>query len=163
MRGRKEELGAETSERGGSGGPGCAGRDWRLCIAIGLPSDSESRRLMNSASPSTSWSELSRGKPWPWPHHRRQALTAHACDRSTRGTEHKTRSSRPSLPRFSWFWDQSEVYETAPQKNNQKQTKEPLIVLTLKKWGCFLKMWRIGLHTCLWFLVLRNKLSRNRL
>lgn len=126
MRGRKEELGAETSERGGSGGPGCAGRDWRLCIAIGLPSDSESRRLMNSASPSTSWSELSRGKPWPWPHHRRQALTAHACDRSTRGTEHKTRSSRPSLPRFSWFWDQSEVYETAPQKKQPKTNKRAI-------------------------------------
>lgn len=45
------------------------------------------------------------------------------------------------------FWDQSEIFETASKKKQNTKTKQgPFIVLTLKKWGCYLKMWTIVLH-----------------
>lgn len=119
---------------GSGGGPGRAGQDWLLCMPSDFPSDSVAWSLVKSASPPTSgtgymWEALGL-PPSPQTSSDSTLWPQHSRNRGRRS------SSWPSLPR-QWFWDQSEACETAPQRNNQKQKKEPLIVPTLKKWGCF--------------------------
>lgn len=125
-----------------------------------FPSDSESLGLLwnlhhlQQLGLDIMWEAL--GLP-PSPH--RQALTAHACDLSTRGIEAEEVHGHPCL---------DSGFETSLRsmrlclKKTTKIRKRAINSPNFKEMRMLLNLWG-GLHTSLCFLVLRNKLSRNRL